>query len=127
MAIGKHAISRYHRPLNLVEDRDFEQYIDAVEEVLDEKLDQLEDSRTAAVFDGTEREAYEELREYIDDIEDKLDLYDAADQAVETESAFPDPFSHLGLWSTTQQFMKSDYVEEVFREARGVLENTEKN
>ncbi|QKQ98624.1 hypothetical protein GKQ38_03825 [Candidatus Nanohaloarchaea archaeon] len=120
---SEYSLKSYQQPLNLVPEDQLGEYVSVLEGILDERLEELDDPDTAAVFRDTEREVYESLLESLDEVDDKLDLYFESEQAVETESIFPEPFDHLGLWSNTQEFLKSDYLEEVFDEAQNSLED----
>lgn len=118
-----YSLKSYQRTLNLVPEHKIDEYISIIENILDDRLEELENSDTA-IFRETEREAYESLLENLDDFENKRGLYNWPNEAVETESLFPRPFDHLDVWASGREFLKAGYLEEVFEEAKGELEDS---
>ena len=116
-----YTISSYQRPLNLVPEHQVDQYVAILEELITDRLSELEEEEPAALFRGTEQETYESILRSLEDVENNQELYEAVDQAVNTESMFPEPFDHLGFISGSQEFLKSGYTEEVLDEAQQLL------
>ena len=117
------SLKGYQRPLNLVPEDNVDEYVSILEDILDERLEELEDPGTAAVFQDIERELYESFLESLEEVDSKPDLYLESEQAVATDSVFPEPFDHLGIWSSTCESLKSNYIEEIFDEAQEELED----
>lgn len=115
------SVRKYQRPLNLVPEHQVDQYVSILEEVLTDRLSELEEDGHEAVFHGIEQETYESILQSLEDVESRIDLYDAVDQAVYTESIFPEPFDYLGFISGSQEFLKSGYTEETLEEAQQLL------
>lgn len=118
-----HSLKGYQRPLNLVPADEVDEYVSILEDILDERLEELEDPETAAVFRDIEREVYESFLKSLEDVDSKPDLYFESEQVVKTDSVFPEPFDHLGIWSSTCESLKSNYMEEIFDEAQDDLED----
>ena len=116
----ENSISSYQQPLNLVPEHQVDQYVSILEEVLTDYLDELNEPG-ATVFWRTEQETYESILESLEDVEDKMDLYNVTDQAVHTESVLPAPLGHLDVVADSKTFLKSGYTEEILDEAQQLL------
>lgn len=96
------AVRDYWTPLATISEAEFDEYFEAVVETAEERLDTLE--RPATEFyrqdgyspvGGMERNIYGNLLEESDDIESKKDLFNYAEEQINTETTLPGPLSIL--------------------------------
>lgn len=133
---SKNPVESYHQPVMTIPDSEIPNYVTAVGEIAEEKLENLPDelyafqqsydmlNQTLDVSEtyAFERDFYNQLLEGLEDVESKSDLFRHADEAVEAETLLPDYLRPLDIFKARTEGMRGLMLQEVFEEAKEELE-----
>jgi hypothetical protein len=130
------SVSEYWAPLATVPSWEFDGYLDALEETLEEKLEESQgyrpqmsvtspDTYARNDLQGVERRVYRDLLEGLEDVEDKTDLMQYSKDMVENpDTVLPAPLNFFteAMDRIFYRDLRGSIVHDVFEEAKDELE-----